>query len=426
MTSHYHPAGITTLRRLQTIAGPPQDSELCRLATIRPVTLVLPCHARDLGTESLALMVQELAATPWISRFIIGLDGLEESGLPAAKACFAALGERVSFLWTGSPASCAVEARLKAAHETTASSGKGRNVWLCFGLALALSQAQAGTEAPSASGSHSGSDGPSPSNHESSPDSGFRTGIVAVHDCDIQAYPRELPARLCLPLLRPEFGFRFSKGFYARHSDRLHGRLMRLLVHPLLQAMEMLAGPVPVLQFIRAFQYPLAGETAMDMNLLRHLAIPAGWGLEMGLLHQIHRLVPPSAVCQAGLCAVYDHKHQDLCPDDPGSGLHRMAREVSATLLGTVSGGTYPWREGVLKTWEPRAAEALRQAEAEALINGLSFDRGQEALAIRTFGQALENALEWPAAPALLPSWASAERLCPGIVSQLAAAESKL
>lgn len=389
MISSQHPAGITTLHRLRGADSLPSAAGLSRLAALRPVTLVLPCHARDLGTESLVRMVSELAATPWISRFIVGLDGLEASGLAAARECFAGLGGRVSFLWTDSPAVAAAETRLRSVSETTADSGKGRNVWLCFGLALALS--------------------------EGSP------GIVAVHDCDIRDYSRELPARLCLPLLKPEFGFRFAKGFYSRHSDRLHGRLMRLLLRPLLQAMEMRAGPVPGLQFLSAFHYPLAGETAMDLALLRRLAVPAGWGLEIGLLDEVRRQLPPAAICQSGLCAAYDHKHQELSPDDPGSGLHRMAREVAATLLGTVSGGSYPWRDEIFVTWEARAAEALRQTEAESFLNGLNFDRDQELLAVRTFGRALEGALEMPAAPALLPSWAGAERACPGILDQLAA-----
>ncbi|MES2707702.1 MAG: glycosyl transferase [Verrucomicrobiota bacterium] len=391
MISSQHPAGITTLRRLQTaVGGLPSDAELSRLAAARPVTLMLPCHARDLDTESLAGIVRELASAPWISRFIVGLDGVEESGLAAARESFAGLAGRVSFLWTDSPEVTAIEDRLKEVKETTAAGGKGRNVWLGLGLALAWADSAA-------------------------------PGIVAVHDCDIRAYSRELPARLCLPLLRPEFGFRFAKGFYARHSDRLHGRLMRLLVRPLLQAMEMRAGPVPGLQFLNAFRYPLAGETAMDLAVAQRLAVTATWGLEIGLLDEVRRQLPPSAICQSGLCAAYDHKHQDLSPDDPGAGLHRMAREVAATLLGTISGGSYPWRDEILVTWQACAADALRQAEAESFLNGLDFHRDQEALAVRTFGRALESALELPGAPALLPSWASAERACPGILDQLAA-----
>lgn len=391
MLSFQHPAGITTLHRLQTSAGPPDPGEMHRLAAARPVTLVLPCHARDLDTVSLAGMVSQLAGLPWISRFIIGLDGLEKEGLDGARANFTELGDRARFLWTGSPAVREIETRLADAGETTASEGKGRNVWLCLGAALPR-EAESG-----------------------------KNGIIAVHDCDIRDYQPELPARLCLPLLHPDFGFRFVKGYYPRHSDRLHGRLMRLLVKPLLQAMELRAGPMPALQFLSAFRYPLAGETAMDMALAARLTLPATWGLEIGLLDEIRRMVPPSAVCQSRLCAVYDHKHQELSPDNPACGLHRMAREVASTLLGTVSGGTFPWREQILETWTDQAAGALRQAEAESFLNGLLYDPDQEQLAVRTFGRALDSAISLPVPPGLLPSWNRAERACPGIASARAA-----
>ena len=56
--------------------------------------------------------------------------------------------------------------------------GKGRNLWLCFGYVLASGK------------SH----------------------MVAVHDCDILTYTRDLLARLCYPVAHPNLGFDFCKG----------------------------------------------------------------------------------------------------------------------------------------------------------------------------------------------------------------------
>jgi glucosyl-3-phosphoglycerate synthase len=55
-----------------------------------------------------------------------------------------------------------------------------------------------------------------------------------VHDCDIVTYDRELLARLCYPVAHPSLGFDFCKGYYARVTDQLNGRVMRLLVTPLI------------------------------------------------------------------------------------------------------------------------------------------------------------------------------------------------
>jgi glucosyl-3-phosphoglycerate synthase len=157
----------------------------------------------------------------------------------------------------------------------------------------------------------------------------------------------------------------------------------------------------------------------MDTALLRKVNLPSTWGLEIGLLEEVRRQLSPRSVCQTELCAAYDHKHHELSPEDPGSGLHRMAREVSATLLATVSGGTYPWREQIVETWQELTADALRHAAAEASLNGLSHFIEQESLAVLTFGKALQAAVEEPAPPSLLPSWDAAERALPGVLQQL-------
>ena len=391
MSSHFHPAGITTLHRLCPEAWPDMEVPLEAMARACPVTLILPCHVRELGTESVAGIARELAGARWLGRVVIGLDGGGLNDLATAQKTFASLPQEVLILGTTSPAVLAVEAQLHAAGLTTAASGKGRNVWLCAGLALAAMA-------------------------EQSP------GVIAVHDCDIKNYTRELPGRLCYPVLEKQGAFRFNKGFYSRHSDRLHGRLQRLLVRPLLQAMELRAGPMPMLQFLSSFRYPLAGESAMDAALLRQMNIPATWGLEIGLLQEVRRRLDPRSVCQTELCAAYDHRHHDLCPDNPDEGLHRMAREVSGTLLATVSGGTYPWREQIVETWQDMAAEARRHGAAEATLNGLGHYPEQEALAVLTFGKALQAAVEQPAPPALLPSWDAAERAVPGILTRLKSA----
>jgi glucosyl-3-phosphoglycerate synthase len=50
-----------------------------------------------------------------------------------------------------------------------------------------------------------------------------QSDIIAVHDCDILNYNREMLARLCYPIANPSIDFEFCKGFYARLTDRMHG-----------------------------------------------------------------------------------------------------------------------------------------------------------------------------------------------------------
>ena len=109
------------------------------------------------------------------------------------------------------------------------SQGKGRGCWIAFGYVLARRQSQ----------------------------------VIALHDCDILSYSRDYLARLCYPIANRNLGYEFSKGYYSRVTDRLHGRVTRLFMTPLLRSLQRLAGPHPFLTFLDSFRYPLAGEIAM-------------------------------------------------------------------------------------------------------------------------------------------------------------------
>lgn len=113
--------------------------------------------------------------------------------------------------------------------------------------------------------------------------------MVAVHDCDIVTYNRELLARLCYPVAHPAFGFDFCKGYYARASNKLNGRVMRLLVTPVLRSLKSIIGPHPFLVYLDTFRYALSGEMAMDIDLVRRNRIPYDWGLEIGMLSEVFR-----------------------------------------------------------------------------------------------------------------------------------------
>ena len=132
-------------------------------------------------------------------------------------------------------------------------------------------------------------------------------------------------ARLFYPIANPNFHFEFCKGFYARVADgKMNGRVSRLLVSPLLLAMEQVLGGSEYLSFMRGFRYPLAGEFSFRKNLIPQLRIPSDWGLEVGILSEMQRSQAQSCL-SVDLANTYDHKHQDLSPDDASKGLSRMS-----------------------------------------------------------------------------------------------------
>jgi glucosyl-3-phosphoglycerate synthase len=237
--------------------------------------------------------------------------------------------------------------------------------------------------------------------------------VIALHDCDILSYSRELLARLCYPVANPNLGFEFCKGYYARFTRTMHGRVTRLFVTPLIRAMASLCPGVPFLNFIDSFRYPLAGEFAMRTNLARVNRIPSDWGLEVGVLAEMYRNVAMSRICQVDLADNYEHKHQHLSPDDPGKGLRRMASDIAKSLFRTIASEGVSLTQDDFRTLQVRyvrmAEDTMQRYYADAMLNGLGFDRHAEELAVATFakslGEAASEFLHNPLGLPLLPNW---------------------
>jgi glucosyl-3-phosphoglycerate synthase len=383
---------IATLHRL----GPPNakrlEAELCELAAQTRIALVLPCHVRDLETPALAGILRELAGVRYLHQIVVGIDGADSPAKwKRARRIFGVLPQKPLLVWTDGPRISRLLRTLAKQDLAASQPGKGRNVWLCLGAVLASD----------------------------------RASVVAIHDCDIVNYSRELLARLCYPLANPNLGFDFCKGYYARVSDRLHGRVTRLLFTPLVRALSSITGPHTLLEYLATFRYPLAGEVALHIDQARRLRVPLDWALELGILAETYRNCSPRAICQAELCDNYDHKHQQLSPRDPSRGLHKMAREVALAFVRRMSAEGVTIDAGLLDTllvaYRRHAEEALRLYAADALINSLEYPRHDEELAVATFVRAIQEAarafIADPLDSPLSPSWDRVQAALPDFLA---------
>jgi glucosyl-3-phosphoglycerate synthase len=204
------------------------------------------------------------------------------------------------------------------------------------------------------------------------------------------------------------------KAYYSRFSDRLHGRVTRLFVSPLLAAFTRLAGNEPYIRYLSSFRYPLSGEFAVQRDLASRMRLPSDWGLEIVSLFEALRHRAPVRVCQVEIAERYDHKHQALSGDDPGRGLNRMARDVGTHLLRTLAAAGVVLNPGLLDSlqaaYQREAEDAVADSYAVAMVNGLACDRHQEELSVQTFSAALRGAIDEfhrdPLGPPLVPNWA--------------------
>jgi glucosyl-3-phosphoglycerate synthase len=364
MSDFYQTGVVTTLHRLQDDVLPRIEADLMRFSSFNPIGLVLPALYSEFETPSMKLIVSKLAEVRYLRHIVLVLARADRDQYMQAQAFFKDFPHDVTFLWIDSERIQSLFQLLDENGLSAGGDGKGRSCWLAYGYLLATQDCS----------------------------------VIALHDCDILTYDRDLLARLCYPVANPNLGFEFCKGFYARVTNGMHGRVTRLFVTPLIRAMESLAPGMPFLRFIDSFRYALAGEFAMRTNLARMNRIPADWGLEVGVLAEVFRNCSVPRICQVDLSDNYDHKHQPLSPDDPSKGLRRMTSDIAKTLFRTLAS------EGVVFTqdhfralqvrYERIAQDTIARYYADAMLNGLEFSRNSEEHAVATFARSLKEAAE--------------------------------
>jgi glucosyl-3-phosphoglycerate synthase len=393
MSDFYQTGVVATLHRLGNHRFELLEQQLERFADQQPIALVLPALYSDFDGPAMDGILHELERVTYLRQIVLSLGRATAEQCREARERVSRLPGDVRILWIDGPRVQSHFATLEENGLHTGPEGKGRSCWMAYGYVLACHQAD----------------------------------VIALHDCDILNYSREMLARLCYPVASPYINFEFCKGYYARVSDRMHGRVTRLFLTPLLRTLESIFGFHHFLRYLDSFRYPLAGEFAMQADLARVNRIPSDWGLEVGVLSEIYRNCSPKRVCQVDISDNYEHKHQELSPGDPSKGLNKMAVDIAKTLFRILSGEGVSFDGGkmqaLLSRYVRTAENNITRYYADAMINGLIFDRHEEETAVETFAQALKLAGEEffadPLASPLIPNWARVSAALPGFLGSL-------
>ncbi len=391
----FHQNGnIATLHNLSDRPVEELEQELIEFSRHRLMGLVVPSLYSELKTPALERIVSELSRVPYLNEIVIGLDRADEAEYRHALEFFGRLPQHHRVLWNDGPRLRALDEKLKEKGLSPSEPGKGRNVWFCYGYVLATG----------------------------------RASTVALHDADIKTYRRDMLARLIYPVANPSFSFDFSKGYYARsNGTTLGGRVTRLLVTPLILALRVVCGRSDYLDFLHSFRYPLAGEFALRRNVIDDLRIPTDWGLEIGVLSEMHRNHSTNRICQVDVADAYDHKHQDLSAGDQTRGLSRMSIDISKAMYRklAIQGETFSAdRVRTIKaTYYRIALDFVELFEADAAMNGLTFDRHEEEEAVELFAanvvKAGEEFRENPMDTPFIPPWNRVISAVPNVLEEL-------
>ena len=356
------------------------EKDLLKFSKERKLELILPCLYSELEGNALPNIVNEISKTKYLNHVIIGLDQANKAQAKKAWKFFKKLKTPFSILWNDGPKLKKLDKELKSIDLAPKQMGKGRNVWYCIGMAIARDEARS----------------------------------VALHDCDIKTYDRRLLAKLFYPVENPLFNYEFCKGYYPRIADnKMHGRVARLLVNPLLTAMEKTIGKSDYIDFMKSFKYPLAGEFSFRRNILPELRISSDWGIEIAILSEMQRNYSSNNICQVELADNYDHKHQILSIKDSSKGLSKMSIDIIKTLVRKLATQGYSFSKETFRsikaTYYRSALDLIDIYRSDAQMNGLKFDSHNEEKTVELFALNIMNAgesfFENPMDTPFIPTW---------------------
>ncbi len=385
---------ISTLHDFGTKSTVEIEKELLSFSKQRKMELILPCLYSELEGTALPKIVKEISKTKYLDHIIVGLDKANSKQAKKAWKFFKKLNIPFSILWNDGPGLKKLDQELKKKDLSPNELGKGRNVWYCLGMCIARDSARS----------------------------------VALHDCDIKTYDRRMLAKLFYPVVNPTFNFEFCKGYYPRiASNKMNGRVARLLVFPLLTALEKTIGKSDYLEFMKSFKYPLAGEFSFRRNVLPELRISSDWGIEVGILSEMQRSFSPQNICQVDLADTYDHKHQILSIDDETKGLSRMSIDIIKTFIKKLAtqGNTFSREKfrSLKATYYRSALDLIDIYRTDAEMNGLKLDTHTEEKTVELFARNIMKAGEAfilnPMDTPFIPTWSRVKSAIPDFLKRL-------
>jgi len=379
MSDFFQNGVVATFHRLKETDLDHLESELLEFASNKSISLILPSLYSEIHGPGLKGIINELKRVNYLSEIILTLGPADRQQFQEIKKLFSQLPQKVSIIWNSGPRIQSLYDELGEYDLDAGPDGKGRSTWMAYGYILSKKESR----------------------------------VIALHDCDIITYSREMLGWLIYPVASTRLDYEFCKGFYSRVTDKMHGRVTRLFVTPLIRALMIVCGDMDILKYFNSFRYILAGEFSMTTELARINRIPADWGLEMGVLAEIYRNCSLQRICQAELCDNYEHKHQALSAEDKNKGLNKMAIDIAKSVFRTLASEGVIYNYGFfnsLRTAYQRVAEDLiTKYRGDAMINGLKYDKHEEEVAVGVFSGAIKTAaevvLDDPLGPPMIPNW---------------------
>jgi len=394
MADFYQTGLLATFHRLGPLNLERLEGDLEEFNRHRPIALVLPTTPKELDSPALRGILANLKEIRYLSEIVVTLGRTDDPAhFAQARKLFSVLPQKHKIVWASGPRFLELYKLLGENDLTAGDDGKGRSAWTAYGYIIAREESK----------------------------------IIGLHDCDIVNHSREMVARLFYPVASPNIDYAFCKGYYARVTDRMHGRVTRLFVTPLIRSLIKLFGHLPFLVYLDSFRYALAGEFSMITDLARINRIPGDWGLEVETLAEVYRNYSLRRICQAEICETYEHKHQPLSAEDPRTGLMKMAVDIAKSVFRNLAVESIVLSDSGLRTliinYQRTAQDATKRYRDDADFNGLTFDYHLETVMVEAFTRAIQIAgkefMDDPLYSPIIPSWNRVASAIPDFLDRL-------
>jgi glucosyl-3-phosphoglycerate synthase len=387
----FHINKVPTFSLLQHESCESMEAKVLKASSKIPVGVLIPALYRDLSGDAMQHIIAVLSDTRYVQKVYISLDQANKEEYAKSQAIVAPLGNRVTLVWNDKPEVTEVIRRIEQ-QLPLGIRGKGRAVWTCLGYIIGKAEVSA----------------------------------IAFHDADILTYDRDFLTRLLFPLMY--LRFQFSKGYYIRYDKKLYGRVTRLFYFPLVRTLKDMFGSTEFLDYMGDFRYPLSGEFATYISQARMMQFPSDWGIEVGLLGEIYRLVRESRICQIELTNRYDHKHQHVGSESE-KGLYKMASDIARTFFTHLASNGVALNSELFRTIRltylkhAREMVGIYESLAEMYDKRIDFDFHEELKTVEVFARAIDSGVvdfnDQHFGSPLIPDWKRVESAIDGILSDL-------
>jgi len=393
MGDFYQTGVVANFHRLNANSCPILEKDLSEVWAMRGITLILPSLYTEIHGEALKIIISELKSVEYLNQIVVTMGTATHKQFLEMKKFFSVLPQPTTLIWNTGPGLKALYKELRETNLDAGPDGKGRSAWMAYGYVIAEG----------------------------------KSNVIALHDCDILTYSKEMLARLVYPVASKNLDYAFCKGYYSRVTTKMHGRVTRLFVTPLIRSLMRIVGDLPILKYYDSFRYSLAGEFSMVTDMANIIRIPSDWGLEVGVLAEIYRNTSLNRISQSELCDNYEHKHQELSPNDAEKGLHKMVIDIAKSIFRTLAAEGVVFSNSFFNTLRAaylrEAQDTIARYHGDALINDLEYDPHTEGTAVEIFTGAINKAgeiiLNDPLGPPLIPAWYRVSAAIPDFMPRL-------